>query len=107
MAGDEHETRTTFFSSRVEELLDHAQLAVPADERRLESVDALLTAENARRTDRLEELERHGLALELVGAGRLVGQRGARQRTCRVVDPHLAGTRDGLDARRGVDGISR
>ncbi len=59
----------------VEELLDQPQLAVPADERRLQALRLMQAAPSGNDTQRPVERDRLGLALELIGAGVLISDR--------------------------------
>jgi len=59
---------------------------------------ALLAPDDRGGADRAEQLHGNGLALELVTAGRLVGERSGRQCAGRVVDPDLARVGGGLHA---------
>ena len=91
----------------VEQVLDEPELAVAPDERRLEALGALSAAERAG-DDAQRALRVHGLrlALQLVDAGVLVGDRGLGGASGRVADEHLAGLGDRLDPRRGVDEVA-
>ena len=92
----------------VEELLDQAQLAVAADERRLEAGRLLrAAARRERRGARASSAQRLRLALQLVLARRLVGDRGLGRAPRRLADEHRPGLGGGLDARGGVDEVAR
>ena len=94
MPDDRDEVRLALVGARVEELLDEAQLAVAADERRLEA--GRLERPAAARDDAQRAPERHrlGLALQLVLAGVLVGDRRLRRAPRGLADE------DGARARR-------
>ena len=94
------------FGRRVEELLDEPQLAIAADERRFEPRRPEGAHPARRDAKRAPELYRLGLALELVLADLLVGDRRLGRASRRFADEHLAGLRGGLDARCGVDEVA-
>ena len=91
----------------VEEVLDDAQLAVAADERRLEAGDPALAAPRRDDPQRTPELHGLGLALELVLAGVLV-RRSPPRLARRVASPTstVPGSAARLDARGGVDEVT-
>ena len=64
-AVDEHELRAALVGGGVEELLDESQLAVAADERRLEAGRAERPSRSCDDAERAPQLDRLGLALEL------------------------------------------
>src|SRR3954470_9325430 len=84
LAGDDDELRVPLLGRDVEELLDHPQLSVPADERSLESVDAQVAADRGSRTDCAMQVERLALALQQMTANGLVLQPRRGQRPCLV-----------------------
>ena len=90
----------------MEQLLHEPQLAVAADERRLEP-DRPQRALPARgHAKRPPELHRLGLAFQLVLADLLVGDRRLRRASRRFADEHLPGLRGGLDAGCRVDEVA-
>ena len=101
-------TRLARRSSRrgVEHLLEQAELAVAAHERRFQADRAALALACRDDPRRLPELHRLGLALQLVAAGvgvhdgRLAGATGG------LADEHGAGLGGGLDAGGGVDEVA-
>ena len=90
----------------VEEVLDQPQLALAADERRLEPGRAHRAA--AARDDAQGAPERHRLrlALQLVRPGVLVGDRRLGRPLRRLADEHGAGLGRRLDARGRVDEVA-
>ena len=90
----------------MEELLDEPQLAIAADERRFEPRRAEGAHPARRDAKRAPQLYRLGLALQLVLADLLVGDRRLRRASRCFADEHLAGLRGGLDARCGVDEVA-
>ena len=103
------ETRCALRSSarRVEELLDEAQLAVAADERRLEARRRCSAPPRAAVTrSARQSAHRLGLALQLVLAGVLVGDRRLGRALRRLADEHRARLGGRLDARGGVDEVA-
>src|SRR5207244_7027692 len=100
------EVRAALLGRGVEELLDEAQLAVAADEGRLEPFRAQRAASGREHTERPEEGYGLGLPLELVLAGRLVGDRRLGRMPGLVTDEHVARLGGGLDARGGVDEVA-
>ena len=105
-AGDRDEVRLPLLGAGVEEVLDPTQLAVAADERRLEAVD--LSVPRAPETTRSARQSRATafLALELVTSRPLVGDRLLGRAPRRLADEHRAGLGRRLDARGGVDEIA-
>ena len=102
------ETRCARRSSAAEwkHVLDLPQLAVAADERRLEARP--LQRPLSSRDDAQRPPERHGLglALELERAGVGVGDRSLGRAPGRLADEHGAGLGGRLDARGGVDEVA-
>src|SRR6266571_2426586 len=89
----------------VEELLHESQLAVAADERRLEAGRLERTAPPRRYAQSLEELGLLLLSLQLVCARVLVDDcELARTAGC-VADEHRAGQGNGLHTGSGVDEV--
>ena len=106
-SGDRDELSPALVGADVEELLDLAELPVAADERRFESVR--LERPGAARDDaeRAPEPGLAVLALELERACLLVGDRLVGCPAGRLADEHRARVGHGLDARGGVDEVSR
>ena len=100
------EPRPALVARGVEEILDQAQLPLPAHKRRLETGCAALAA--ARRDHPRGSPERHRLrlALELVRARVLVGDRGLARAPGALSDEHGAGRRGRLHPRGRVDQVS-
>ncbi len=107
-ADDRHELRAPLLGRRVEQLLDEAELAVAADERRLEALRRAARPPRAAvtRTAR-HSVIRLGLALERVRAGLLVRDRRLGRTLRRLADEHRPRLGRRLDARGGVDEIAR
>ena len=93
--------------ARVEQLLDQAQLAVAAGERRLEPVDPLDAADRRRRPTAAAN-SRTGSALPLSSCSpaSVVGDRCRGQRPGRLVDPDLTGLGRRLHPGRGVHRVT-
>ena len=107
LAVDDHQRRPAGLLDAVEDLLDQAQLAVPADVRCLESVGALDPADPGDHGPDRPEWYRIGLALHRVAADVDVRDRRGGEQPGRLVDPDLAGSCGGLHPRGGVDGVAR
>ena len=105
-AAHEHELRAPLLGAGMEELLHEPKLAVAADERRLQPRRAQRTAGPGHDPQRPPQLHRLGLALELVHAGVLVGDRRLGRALRRLADEHGARLGGRLDARGGVDGVA-
>jgi len=90
----------------VEKLLDEPQLAVAADEGRLEGGRSRRAAAKPDHSDRLPQLEWLRLALESVRTRVLEDDRRLGGALCRFPDEHAPGLGFRLDAGRGVDQIS-
>ena len=90
----------------MEELLHEPQLPVAADERRLEAERSHRSFPPGDHAERAEERQRLGLALELVDARVLVGDRRFRRALRRLADEHHPGLGDRLDARGRVDEVA-
>jgi hypothetical protein len=98
--------RPPLVGGRVEEVLDHPELALPAHEGRLETL-GLEGAPAARgHPERAEERNPLGLALELPRARLGVGDRRLGRALRGFADEHAAGLGGGLDPRRGVDEVA-
>ena len=91
----------------VEEVFEHAQLAVPADERRLQAFDPLRTAAGGHHLQGAVQRQRLGLSLEHVGPGRLVAHGGVGGTARRLPDEHRARCRHRLDPARRVHEVAR
>ena len=98
MPGDEHQLRALLLLGGVEEILDELQLAVATDERRLEPGRAHRAAPARDDAQRAPELHRLRLALHLVLAGVLVGDRGLGRALRRLAREHGSGLGCRLDA---------
>ncbi len=105
--GDEHELSTLLLLGGVEEILDELQLAVATHERRFETGGAHRAAPARDDAQRAPELHRLGLALQLVLAGVLVGDRRLGGALGCVAREHGAGLGCRLDAGSGVDEVAR
>jgi hypothetical protein len=105
-AGDGDQLRLTLIGARVEEILDPAELAVPAHERRLEP--GRLEGTTGARDDaqRLPERYKPDLALQLVGTDVCVHDRLVGRPPGRLAHKHPTWFGDRLDARGGVDEVS-
>ena len=90
----------------VEAVLDQLELALAADERRLQADGLELAAHAGDDPQSAEERERLGLALELVQAGLLIGDRLLGGPLRRLADEHAARLGGGLDAGGGVDEVA-
>ena len=90
----------------MEQVLDLAQLAVAADERRLEPLGLECAAGARDNPHGPPEGVQSRLALELVGAGALVDDRRLGGAPGRLARQHLAGLGEGLDAGGGVDDVA-
>ncbi len=106
-ADDRHQLRAALLGGDVEELLDEPQLAVAADERRLEPHRLLRASPGGGHAQRLPERHGLGLALQLVVARFLVGDRRLRQALGRLADEHRPRRGRRLDAGGGVDQVAR
>ena len=102
------ETRCACRSSArgVEELLHEPELAVAADERRLETLERMSAAAPGRHAQRAPEPHASALALQLVLAGVLVGDRRLGGPPRRLADEHAAGLGRRLDPRGRVDEVA-
>jgi hypothetical protein len=90
----------------VKELLDQAELALPADEGGLEALGFERAGAACRHPECAEEWDRLCLALEFMDAGVGVGDRGLARALGGLADQHRAGFGCGLDARGGVDEVA-
>ena len=106
-ADDRDELGLALLGGRVEQLLDQAQLAVAADERRLEA-DGLQGAAAARGHTRSARQSGTGSALPFSSCSPavLVGDRRLGRPPRRLADEHGAGLGRGLDPRGGVDEVA-
>jgi hypothetical protein len=91
----------------VEELLDESELAVAADERRLEAGRLLRAAARGGHSQCTVDRHRFRLPLQLVLAGGLVGDRRLGRAPRRLADEDGPGLGNGLDARGSVDEVAR
>ena len=101
-----HEPRPPIATRRLDEVLQDAELLVTADERRLGQVRTSLTATLGDHPERPPGWHRRGLALELLGADGLEGDRRGRRVHRRLADEHAAGGGDRLEAGGGVDDVA-
>ena len=101
-AGDQHQPRHPPFRRGVEQLLDRAQLRVPAGQRRLQPVDPLDAAHPGQHPGRPPQPLRLRLALQPVLPGVGEPDRAGRQPLRRRVDQDLTRLRGRLDPGRGV-----
>ena len=105
-AGDRHEVRLALVGARVEEILDLAQLAVAADERRLEALRLERAAQPGDDALRPPERRQPFLALQLERAGVLVDDRLLGRAPRRLADEHRPGLGDRLHARGRVHEVA-
>ena len=105
-AGHRDELRLLLLGAGVEQLLDQAELAVAADEGRLEAVRLERAAYPGDDPERPPELRPAFLALELVRARLLVDDRLLAGAARRLADEHRPGLGRRLDARGGVDEVA-
>ena len=105
-AGDADEVRAPALGG-VEQILEQAQLTLPADERRVEPGAAADAAPGGRDAHGPPERHRLGLALERERPGGLADDRRLGHAPGRLVDEHGSGGGGSLDAGRGVDEIAR
>jgi hypothetical protein len=105
-AEDRDEPRAALFRGGVEEILDELELALAADERRLEPGRAALAAPRRDHAQRPEDVRRLGLALELPEAAVLVADCRLRHPPRRLADEHRSRLGRALDARGRVDEIA-
>ena len=105
-AGHRHEVSPLLLSRAVKQVLHEAKLPATPDERRLETFGLERAADAGDHAQRLVELRSRRLALELVGAGVGVRDRGIGCPPCRLV--HIAATRwrHGLDPGGSVDPVA-
>ena len=106
MPGDRDEVRLALVGAGVEEVLDLAELAVAADERRLEAGRLQRAARARDDPERAPERRQARLALQLVAAGVLVGDRLLGRAARRLADEDRARLRERLDPRGGVDEVA-
>ena len=104
--GHRHQLRPAFFGADVEEVLDLPQLAVTADEGRLESLRAQLAAHSRDDAQRPPQLRLAFLPLQLVRAGVLVDDRPLGSPARRLADEHRSRLRRGLHPRSRVHEIA-
>ena len=104
--GDQHQPRHLALGGGVKQLLDRAQLRVPADQRRLQAVDPLDTTHPGQHPGRPPQPLRLGLALQPVRSGLGKPDRAARQPLRRGVHQHRPWLRRRLHPRRGVHRVT-
>src|SRR6476619_1779934 len=98
--------RLPILGGSVEEVLDLAELALAADERRLEPTRLQGAADAGDDPARAPEANRLGLPFQLVLAGVLEDDRLLGRAARRLADEQRAGLRGRLDARSRVDQIA-
>ena len=98
----DHELGSTRLLSAVEKVLDQPQVGVPPGEGGFQPVDPLTTADLRDHDPGRPQTYRLRLALQLMLSGVGERDRGTRQRSGRLIDPHPPRLRDGLHPRRGV-----
>jgi hypothetical protein len=101
------QVRLPLLGAGVVEILDLAQLAVAADERRLQALRAERAAHPREHAQRPPERRLALLALQLEGARRLEGDRLLGRPPRRLPDVHRAGPGHRLDARGRVHQVAR
>ena len=106
-AGHQHQPRHPPVRRRMKQVLDRAQLRVPAGQRRLQPVHPLAPAHRRQHPGRPPQTLRLGLALQRVLPGIGEPDRAARQPLRRPVDQHRARLGRRLHPGRGVHRISR
>ena len=106
-ADDGHDPRSSLATGRVEQVLEQAELAVAAEERRLELVAPSAAAAFGDDTDGAECRHRRFLALEDLIARRFECDRLVGGAFGGLADQHGSGLRDRLQPRRRVDQVAR
>ncbi len=107
LAGDRDKTCAPLLGALFEGVDDARQLALAADERRLEAGTAPGAARTGDDLQRGPGPDRLLAAFDEVLARVLVGDRGLRGSPRDVIDEHRAGRRDRLQSRRRVDGVAQ
>ncbi len=102
---DRDEAGLSLVARGMEEIFDQAHLALAADERCLEAGRAPLAAAGGDHSRRVPQRHRLGLALELVLARVLVGDRCLARAPCSLSDEDGSGLRGRLHPRSGVDEV--
>ena len=105
-ADDADEAGAALAGRGVEHVLEEPELLVAADERGLERVLAVATAGLGHDPGRAPGLDRRLLALEVLLAGLLEGDRLAGGALGRLADEDRARLGDALESRRGVDEVA-
>ena len=105
-AGHVHQPRPPLPTGGVQQLLDQAQLLVPADERRLRAPPAPGATALADDTDRAPGRHRLLLALQRQRLDRHERDRPGRRPVGALADEHGARLGGGLQPRRGVDQVA-
>ncbi len=105
-ADDRHEVRLPLVGAGVEEILDPAQLAVPAHEGRLQAGRLERPAGPGDDTKRLPERDEADLPLQLVRPRVRVDDCLIGRAAGRLADEHIPRRGDGLDPGRGVDEVA-
>src|SRR5581483_8646134 len=101
------EMRAALLGGGVVEILDEAELAVAADERRLEPFGSAAAADARGDAQCAPERDELRLALQLERACVVVDDGRLARAARRLADEHRARLGRGLHARRGVDEVSR
>ena len=104
---DRHAARPLFAARGMEQVLEHAQLVLAADERRLEGVGTTLATPLGDDPQCPPGGDGEGLALERLLADRFEHDRDARGPLGRLSHEHAAGCRGGLEPGGGVDQVAR
>ena len=103
---DRHEPGASLTTGRVEQVLEQAQLVVPADERGLERVRPVATPHLGHDPHRPPGRDRCGLALERLLAGRLKEDRPGRCAKGRLAHEDGARRRGALESGGAVDKVA-
>ena len=106
-AGDREQMRLVLVGAGVEELLREPQLAVAADERRLEALRLQSAGPTGGHAESTPELHRLRLALQLVETRVGVRDRRFRCPPCRIADEHRVRIGCTLHTRGRVDEVAR
>ena len=102
-----HEAGPALAARRLEQVLELAELLVPADERRLERVAPVPPAALGDHADGAPRRDRRRLALERLLAGVLEHDRARCRPRGRLAHEDGPGGRGGLEPRGGVDDVAR
>src|SRR5204862_191409 len=105
--GDRNAVRLLFLRRTVEEVLDQAELPLPADERCLEALRLQRAARAGDNAQGTPEGNEPGFPFQLVAAGLLVRDGTVGRSSGRIADIDLTAWSGGLDASCGVDQVAR